>query len=106
MPTAHEVSRIDEYIQWTLYGVKPDTARPPLKSLQIREEEVGLDIDGVRMTMFYYADDLNNHSSGHFNWSYSEADKCHMPFGGPTWCVRRREMADARLTRRRWTANG
>jgi hypothetical protein len=87
MPNAHEVSRIDDYIEFTLYGVKPDTAKPPLKSLQIREEEVGLDIDGVRMTMFYYDKDLNNYSSGHFNWSYTEADKCNMPFGGPTWCM-------------------
>jgi len=75
------------------YGVKPDTAKPPLKSLQIREDEVaaGLasaaDVDGVRMTMFYYASDLNNHSSGHFDWAYTEADKCHKPFGGPTWCM-------------------
>lgn len=93
MPTAHEVSRIDEYIQWTLYGVKPDTAKPPLKSLQIREEEVeqgtatAEQVDGVRMTMFYYDTDLNNHTSGHFAWNYTEADKCHKPFGGPTWCM-------------------
>jgi len=85
-PVAHEVSRVDEYIQWTLYGVKPDTAKPPLKSLQIREDEVG-NVDGIRMTMFYYDTDLNNYSSGHFNWTYTEADKCHKPFGGPTWCM-------------------
>ena len=60
---------------------------------QIREEEVadgtvgGEDVDGIRMTMFYYAQDLNNYSSGHFSWNYSEADKCHKPFGGPTWCM-------------------
>jgi len=96
-PTAHEVSRVDEYIQWTLYGVKPDTAKPPLKSLQIREDEEGVDavsVDGIRMTMFYYAKDLNNHSSGHFGWNYTEADKCHMPFGGPTWCMTE-DMANA-----------
>lgn len=32
MPTAHEAARVDEYIQWTLYGVKPDTAKPPLRT--------------------------------------------------------------------------
>ena len=125
-PTAKAVGRVDEYIQWTLYGVKPDTAKPPLKSLQIREEEGGA-VDGVRMTMFYYDDDLGNSSSGHFEWNYTEAspprppeprarpplagsdacaasparlapaptpppralqaDKCHLPFGGPTWCM-------------------
>jgi len=96
-PTAHEASRVDEYIRWTLYGVKPDTASPPLKSLQIREEEVAAgeadaeSVDGVRMTMFYYncsgpkgAPPCSDASSGHFAWRYSEADKCHKPFGGPT----------------------
>jgi hypothetical protein len=92
-PTQHEASRIDEYIESTLYGIKTDTALPPYKSLQIREEEVELglasadDVDGIRMTMFYYADDLNNNNSGHFEWNYTEADKCHKPFGGPTWCM-------------------
>jgi hypothetical protein len=40
--------------------------------------------------MFYY-DDLSkptaNSSSGHFEWNYSEFDKCHLAFGGPTWCM-------------------
>ena len=27
--------QVDEFIRWTLYGVKPDTAKPPLKSLQV-----------------------------------------------------------------------
>jgi len=80
-PTAHEASRVDEYIRWTLYGVKPDTASPPLKSLQIREEEVAAgeadaeSVDGVRMTMFYYncsgpkgAPPCSDASSGHFPW--------------------------------------
>ena len=51
-PTQHQVARLDEYVQWTLYGTKPDTAAAPLRSLQIREGEGGAE-DGVRMTMFY-----------------------------------------------------
>ena len=85
-PTAHEVARVDEYIHSTLYGVKPDVAKPPYKSLQIREGEEG-DVDGIRMTMFYYDVNISNSSSGHFAWNYSEADKCAEPFGGPTWCM-------------------
>ena len=46
--------------------------------------------NGVRMTMFYYNADLDNHTSGHFDWDYTEADKCHKPFGGPTWYARAR----------------
>jgi hypothetical protein len=42
------VARVDEYIEWTLYGVKADVATPPLRSLQDPAD------DGVRMTMFYY----------------------------------------------------
>jgi len=30
---------------------------------------------------------LNNHTSGHFDWAYTEADKCHLPFGSPVWCM-------------------
>ncbi|KAL3907315.1 MAG: hypothetical protein SGPRY_010212 [Prymnesium sp.] len=85
-PTQHEVSRLDDFIRWTLYGIKTDTAKPPYKSLQIREGEGG-DENGIRMTMFYYAHDESNTSSGHFFWNYTEADKCHKPFGGPTWCM-------------------
>jgi len=84
-PTQAEASRVDEYIEYTLYGVK-ESAAHPRKSLQIREGEAG-DVDGIRMTMYYYDTDLNNHTSGHFNYSYAEADKCHSPFGGPTWCM-------------------
>ena len=95
MPTAHEASRIDEYIQYTLYGVKPGLAKPPLKSLQIREDEIPPNatqaekesVDGIRMTLFYYAPDLGDNSSGHWPYNYTEADKCHKPFGGPTWCM-------------------
>ena len=75
---------VNRYIRWTLYGVKPDTASPPLKSLQIREEEVAAgeadaeSVDGVRMTMFYYncsgpkgAPPCSDASSGHFAWRRS-----------------------------------
>ena len=34
MPTAAEVARVDQYINCTLFGVKPDTARGTLRSLQ------------------------------------------------------------------------
>ena len=50
LPSQHGAARLDEFIEWTLYGVKPDTAKPPLKSLQLRPEDGGA-TDGVRMTM-------------------------------------------------------
>ena len=34
-PRQDEVTQIDEYIRWTLYGIKPDVAKPPFKSLQV-----------------------------------------------------------------------
>ena len=34
---------------------------------QIREDEGG-SVDGIRMTMFYYAQDLNNHSRRALRW--------------------------------------
>jgi hypothetical protein len=151
-PRQDEVSRLDDYIKYTLYGIKTDTAKPPYRSLQVggdpnfpcdrpadREgglskaslaaknavtfdeegygygwgwehdhtmtEEAIADVksggggscDGIRMTMFYY-DDLTkptaNSSSGHFDWNYTEFNKCHLGFGGPTWCMTE-NMADA-----------
>ncbi|XP_065177352.1 uncharacterized protein LOC135808135 [Sycon ciliatum] len=91
-PDQFEVSRIDEYIQWTLYGYKPDTAKAPYKSLQIQEGDESVDNNtwnGIRMTMFYYSDagSPSNTSSGHFPYKYTEADKCHKPFGSPVWCM-------------------
>ena len=79
-PVQAEVTRLDDYIKWTLYGVKPDTALPPLKSLQIRYGEPGMEgaADGIRMTMYYY----NNASapsanwSGHFAYDYKMQDHC------------------------------
>ena len=43
-PFQSAVTRLDEYVDHTLYGVKPDTARPPLKALQQYIEAHGLDI--------------------------------------------------------------
>merc|ERR1712166_996723 len=66
-PEQHEVDRLDEYVKWTLFGIKTDTAKPPYKSLQIRPEDVASGAsppgteDGIRMTMYYY-DDASNPS--------------------------------------------
>lgn len=92
-PRQDEVSHLDDYIKWTLYGVKPDTAKPPLKSLQIRYDEPGMEsqADGIRMTMYYYdnAAHPSANFSGHFNYDYKEQDKCGLYGieGGPNWCM-------------------
>jgi hypothetical protein len=94
-PVQEEVTRLDDYIKWTLYGVKPDTAKPPLKSLQIRYDDPtdpeGHDADGIRMTMYYYDDSGHPSSnwSGHFAYDYKEVSKCsHYGIeGGPNWCM-------------------
>jgi hypothetical protein len=81
-PVQHEVTRLDDYIKWTLYGVKPDTAKPPLKSLQIRYDDPtdpgGENADGIRMTMYYYSDSGHPSAnwSGHFEYDYKEVAKC------------------------------
>ena len=89
-PTALQVSRLDDYIRFTLYGIKTDTALPPYKSLQLRPEDEG-DTDGIRMTMYYYdnAAKPSPNSSGHFAYDYKEQDKCGHPGieGGPNWCM-------------------
>ena len=38
-PTQFQVTRLDDYVNCTLYGIKTDTAKPPYKSLQIRPED-------------------------------------------------------------------
>ncbi len=48
-PWAAEVARLDEYIDNTLYGVKPDVAKPPLRSLQTRPGDPE-GPDHIRMT--------------------------------------------------------
>ena len=35
LPLQSQVDLLDQYIKWTLYGVKNDTALPPLKSLVV-----------------------------------------------------------------------
>ena len=89
-PTAHQVTRLDDYIRYTLYGIKTDTALPPFKSLQIRPEDDG-ETDGIRMTMYYYdnAATPSPNNSGHFAYDYKEQDKCGHPGieGGPNWCM-------------------
>ena len=106
MPNQELASRVDDYIKWTLYGIKPDTAKPPLRALQVLDpngtDHDGnplpesaytsgngkVDTDGIRMTMYYYGPDLGKTpSSGHFEYEYKEKDKCDRPFGGPTWCM-------------------
>lgn len=56
-PRQDEVNHLDEYVRWTLYGIKKDTAQPPYKSLQVGGDPdfpcTGTECDGIRMTMFY-----------------------------------------------------
>ena len=96
-PAGLDVKRVDEFVQYTLYGTKEglkeclclqedsnssipcDCAEPPFKSLQIRPEDVidgsATDLDGIRMTLYYYYmihdDPHNNTSPTHpsSNWS-------------------------------------
>jgi len=87
-PTSSEVSRLDEYIDNTLYGVKPDVAKPPFRSLQtLPDSPEGP--DHIRMTVYYYCDSPGHCTSanGHFNYSYPMQDHCDAPVGGPNWCM-------------------
>jgi len=104
-PTQFEVKRLDDYVKWTLFGVKtPENcpkcgAKPPYKSLQIRPEDCDPALgkldgsqcgseDGIRMTMYYYdTGDTAYNWSGHFPYNYSEADKIGARGieGGPNW---------------------
>lgn len=105
-PTQFEVDRLDDYVKWTLFGIKtPENcptchAKPPYKSLQIRPEDCDPALgktegsqcgneDGIRMTMYYYYSyTVRNYSwSGHFPYDYKEADKINARGieGGPNW---------------------
>lgn len=84
-PSQSEVTAKDDYITFTLVGVKPDVAKPPLRSLQ------DPDSFQVRMTVYYYCDKVpqcsNATGSGEFPYYFPEQDKCTMPVGGPIWCM-------------------
>ena len=98
-PLQDEVTHLDDYIKWTLWGIKTDTAKPPYRSLQVGGDpdypcdhnsttiSEALSCYGIRMTMFYYSDSQSPNNSGHFDWNYTEVAKCALPFGGPTWCM-------------------
>ena len=91
-PRPDEVAHLDDYIKYTLYGIKTDTAKPPFKSLQVGGDpnyacnhnpapgKIDTSCDGIRMTMYYYG-------QTYFEYNYTESGKCGLPFGGPTWCM-------------------
>jgi len=72
-PDALGLQRLDDYVFWTLYGVKTDTATPPLFSLQDRQT------DRILMTLFYF----NKTGLNTTNY-YTELDKCTLY---PSWCA-------------------
>ena len=75
-PFQSAILRVDEYIASTLYGIKPDHAKPPFKSLQLPDPN-----NGVRMTLFYY-------NQTHFEWNYSCANECGTVAGlNYNWCM-------------------
>jgi hypothetical protein len=82
-PVQDEVARKDDYIQYTLYGIKPSTAKGPLRSLQLPDSYQ------VRMTMYYYCATPGScaDSGEGFPYPYVEQDKCDAPVGGPVWCM-------------------
>lgn len=71
-PTQLYVDRLDAYVNWTLQGVKPDTALPPLFSLQDPVTQ------RILMTVFYFDNPLLNTTN-----YYTETDKCTFY---PSWC--------------------
>jgi hypothetical protein len=87
-PWASEVARLDEFIDNTLYGVKPDVAEPPLRSLHTRPGDPE-GPDHIRMTTYYYCDNVPHCTSanGHFPYAYPMQDHCAAPVGGPNWCA-------------------
>lgn len=111
MPTQDHVTQVDEFIRWTLYGIKNDTAKPPFKSLQVGGDPATgchnatnpahVDCDGVRMTMYYYARECDLHTyckkynctlpprntSGYWPWNYTEVDKCSGLSPVHPWCM-------------------
>ena len=85
-PVQDEVARKDDYIKFTLFGLKPGTAKAPLRSLQEP------DSFAVRMTMYYYCatpGSCPEAAGAGEGWPYAfvEQDKCDAPVGGPIWCM-------------------
>ena len=72
-PQAMELALLDLYVNATLLGVKPDTATPPLFSLQ---DPVSW---RILMTVWYF-DKVPLNSTGY----YTETDKCNI---APSWCA-------------------
>lgn len=94
-PTQKEASTLDDYIQFTLFGIKdgPESgAKRPYKSLQVggdpayhskyecanRTNFKNLGCEGIRMTMFYY-------NQNYFKWNYTEAYGCGSILDN--WCM-------------------
>lgn len=73
-----DARQVDDYIRFTLLGVKPDIAQEPLRSLQDPETYE------VRMTMYYY---MNDQYGVHFDYNYTEGDKCTIGYATPNWCM-------------------
>jgi hypothetical protein len=72
-PHAGQLSLLDEYVNATLLGIKPDTATPPYFSLQDPESW------RIFMTVWYF-DKVPLNSTNY----YEETDKCTI---GPSWCA-------------------
>ena len=82
-PMADELSRLDEYVQSTLFGQKTgEGLAEPHFSLQ------NLETFRIRMTVFYYhytpdyKTALQHYYPAHANY-YTELDKCYI---APSWC--------------------
>ena len=117
-PRQDQVKQIDDFIEFTLYGIKNDTAQWPFKSLQVGGDPATgchnetppahVDCDGIRMTMYYYARECDLHTycpkynctlppdntSGYWPWNYTEVDKCSGLSPVHPWCMDER-MANA-----------
>ena len=75
-PFASAVAKLDEYVEYTLYGTKPKTAKQPLKSLQYPHPN-----NGVRMTLYYY-------NQSYFPYNYTEKAECGVVAGlNYNWCM-------------------
>eukprot|EP00931_Biecheleriopsis_adriatica_P087861 TRINITY_DN62274_c0_g1_i1.p1 TRINITY_DN62274_c0_g1~~TRINITY_DN62274_c0_g1_i1.p1 ORF type:complete len:1083 (+),score=173.21 TRINITY_DN62274_c0_g1_i1:469-3249(+) len=84
-PSQHEVSRIDDYIRYTLYGSKPEEY-PWLAKPHFQLQEAAN--DRILMTVFYYHYTADFHTALQWeDWQgkdyYTELDKCYT---APSWC--------------------